>query len=721
MRTSTTLTLLTILALAGLGTPTHARQPAANAGDAPAAPGPGTPTAAVARVVTISPLALPPDFVADPAEAKRWAQLAVDAARAAPRFWIVMRSESEEKRLGQPTKIRRGMPDWQFIAEGGSWAIRWQHGNFGADADRLWFHSVYSGEWTETPLADVVGIDPADWARSMNADDLASCVALSARLEPSATLEELFENVQEWIGFVPGQRDGRPGVWVYAWFKERSSWSPGGRSRMRMWIDEQTRRITLSETDNTATAALWANESPDAERQPPLELSIWRVRFEYRDLDGPIAAADLGPQLEPGDVKVDRIDFRAGAQRASERQMALLGKPAPALELATLDGGRQKLSDLRGRVVILDFWAKWCGPCVETMPKLQAISERFKDRPVTVMGVNVEPDLEPEAVRRLLDKRGITFPQMLAAEQEDQDRFGVRGFPHMVLIDPNGVVQDIRIGSSKNMEPELVAQIEKLLAGQALATEETVRARKAEEAEKRTDVFSLLSKRVLQAPGNVNPERVKRDESFHERFNGWMSSLIDIPEMGGWVRVSAVVDERASPQLKFVPENGGPVRSVRLERFPAGLSPMGSCIVELGGQRRVLIAAQANMFVRGGRSRSLLYLYDFEGRRLAHAVLKGQVSNPSADVLRLSDGREVILAAVHSQGEATNQAGVAEYYIGGRLMVLDPELQPLMSRVLGAQPYSVRVLEQGRSGGPAIVQLIGGGSVERFSVDTAGW
>lgn len=121
----------------------------------------------------------------------------------------------------------------------------------------------------------------------------------------------------------------------------------------------------------------------------------------------------------------------------------LVGSPAPDFELAVLDGGRQRLSDLRGRVVLVNFWATWCNPCRLEMPDLQARADRWRDQ-LAVLGVDFD---EPEAdVRAFRDELGLTFPLLLDPGAKVQELYRVVGYPTTVFVDEQGFVRVMHVG-----------------------------------------------------------------------------------------------------------------------------------------------------------------------------------------------------------------------------------------------------------------------------------
>lgn len=114
------------------------------------------------------------------------------------------------------------------------------------------------------------------------------------------------------------------------------------------------------------------------------------------------------------------------------------GDVAPAFSAQALDDRPIALADHRGKVVLLDFWATWCPPCVASMPHLEQISSDYRDR-VVVLGVNQEPGDE-ETVRRFLSDRGITFPSVVDPGPIHVE-YGVFSYPSSFVIDRDGVIR----------------------------------------------------------------------------------------------------------------------------------------------------------------------------------------------------------------------------------------------------------------------------------------
>jgi len=169
---------------------------------------------------------------------------------------------------------------------------------------------------------------------------------------------------------------------------------------------------------------------------------------------------------------------------SAERELSpLLGKPAPTAELPLLDGSEFKLSSHLGKdVVILDFWATWCGPCVRVMPTLEEIANEYKARGVKLYSVNQREDAE--TISRFLAQQEINVTVALDSEGKVGDAFGVMNFPTMVIVDQQGVVQAVNVGVSQDTGRELRAQLDDILAGKDLAAE-AIKAREERAAAKK--------------------------------------------------------------------------------------------------------------------------------------------------------------------------------------------------------------------------------------------
>jgi cytochrome c biogenesis protein CcmG/thiol:disulfide interchange protein DsbE len=138
-----------------------------------------------------------------------------------------------------------------------------------------------------------------------------------------------------------------------------------------------------------------------------------------------------------------------------------VGARAPDFNLQSIDGNTVSLSDYRGKVVVLNFWATWCTPCLAEMPALEHVYQTQRDRGLVVIGVDVQ---EPaEKVRAFLPQVGVTFPIVLDSDTALAQRYRATGLPATFIVDRQGSVRDIRIGPYT--EDMLLSRLEPLLGG----------------------------------------------------------------------------------------------------------------------------------------------------------------------------------------------------------------------------------------------------------------
>jgi len=116
---------------------------------------------------------------------------------------------------------------------------------------------------------------------------------------------------------------------------------------------------------------------------------------------------------------------------------------APGFSLVSLDGEVVSLSDYRGQIVLLDFWASWCKPCRTTFPAVHALAERFADRGVTLLVVSL--DASEEASRQYLTDEGYPTANVLWGSLDEaravRNLYGVVGIPHTFVIDRDGLIR----------------------------------------------------------------------------------------------------------------------------------------------------------------------------------------------------------------------------------------------------------------------------------------
>jgi thiol-disulfide isomerase/thioredoxin len=135
--------------------------------------------------------------------------------------------------------------------------------------------------------------------------------------------------------------------------------------------------------------------------------------------------------------------------------------PAPDFTLKNRLGGNVRLADLRGEVVMINFWASWCGPCRQEMPLIEDIYKRYKDLGFTVLGVNVDND--PKLADKLLKDITVSFPVLLDSENKLSEIYQVDAMPSTVMVDRNGNMRFLHRGYKPGYEAKYEEQIKKLV------------------------------------------------------------------------------------------------------------------------------------------------------------------------------------------------------------------------------------------------------------------
>lgn len=148
------------------------------------------------------------------------------------------------------------------------------------------------------------------------------------------------------------------------------------------------------------------------------------------------------------------------ALRLRQPHPVTLGDPAPDFTLPALSAGPLSLRDFRKQVVVLNFWATWCPPCVEETPSLEQFAERMRGIGVAVVGVSVDED--PAALQKFVATYRLSYPILRDADRAVATRYGTFKFPESYILDRNGNVADKLIGAYDWQDPRLAALVRDL-------------------------------------------------------------------------------------------------------------------------------------------------------------------------------------------------------------------------------------------------------------------
>jgi thiol-disulfide isomerase/thioredoxin len=144
----------------------------------------------------------------------------------------------------------------------------------------------------------------------------------------------------------------------------------------------------------------------------------------------------------------------------SALQGDLKGKMAPNFELATLDGGKMRLSDLKGKAVVLDFWATWCVPCKIEMPWFVELQKQYGPEGLAIVGVAMD-DASNEDIAKFAKELGVNYPILRGKEAVGEAYGGLPGLPTTFFIGRDGVIvsQDAGLVSRKQIENNIKAAL----------------------------------------------------------------------------------------------------------------------------------------------------------------------------------------------------------------------------------------------------------------------
>ena len=184
-----------------------------------------------------------------------------------------------------------------------------------------------------------------------------------------------------------------------------------------LWIDDATHLVAKEKTD-------------DPSSKDEVTYTVERV------------GTDVSPDaIAYSPEKTHAVNRTAAAQQAPK---TMAGTPAPNIALRDLDGREVRLSDLRGKVVLLDFWATWCGYCRQALPTIELLHRSLQTKGLVVYGVD---DEAPEIARAYLQKYGYTMPSLVDSASAAARAFFVNSWPTTVLIDRDGKVTYYESGS----------------------------------------------------------------------------------------------------------------------------------------------------------------------------------------------------------------------------------------------------------------------------------
>lgn len=215
--------------------------------------------------------------------------------------------------------------------------------------------------------------------------------------------------------------------WAERWrkssegFEYRKNWLSFNNLKLR---PDGTLRIEEVPAGDYQLHMVYRAEPANGRMTSPTNIGYVKIKFNVPDI--------------PGGYSDDPLDL--GTLRPKLKPTLEVGQSVPAFNVETLDGKRLNLADFRGKYVLLDFWATWCGPCVTEIPEMKEVYERFgKDKRFAMLSLSL--DAEEEAAKKFVAEKGITWPQGFLGEVPEggvQGSYHVEEIPATFLIGPDG-------------------------------------------------------------------------------------------------------------------------------------------------------------------------------------------------------------------------------------------------------------------------------------------
>lgn len=245
-----------------------------------------------------------------------------------------------------------------------------------------------------------------------------------------------------------------------------------GRESRRLVLEAEHERLTLDY--DPATRFLSAAEATVTGGDAVPDGATLSMRHAIVTKPAPEPFGPERARLDPGSrARLDSIGALPKAPPPAEAAASALGSPAPGLKLPSIAGGEIDLEELRGRVVVLDFWAGWCGPCREGLPKVAKFAAEAKrnELPVTVLPVNVmeeasgaaRRDLVLESYRRMgLDP--VAFPSLVDEKGLAVSAYRLRAIPVTVIVRSDGTVHAWQVGSRPDLAEWLATEVAAAIA-----------------------------------------------------------------------------------------------------------------------------------------------------------------------------------------------------------------------------------------------------------------
>ena len=188
-----------------------------------------------------------------------------------------------------------------------------------------------------------------------------------------------------------------------------------------------------------------------------------QAEAKLKELDGKLTVEALKGALE--EKLASLVRSRSYEIESAEKFGKQIGQPSPDWETTDLEGSPRKLTDYRGKVVLLDFWYRGCGWCIRSMPQLKQLAADFDGQPFALLGMNNDRKLDD--AHFVIDTMKLPYENLRNGPHDDNainKKYEINGWPTLVILDGKGVIRHIHVGYSPTLREDLAAKIRELLA-----------------------------------------------------------------------------------------------------------------------------------------------------------------------------------------------------------------------------------------------------------------
>lgn len=381
-------------------------------------------------------------------------------------------------------------------------------------------------------------------------------------------------------------------------------------------------RVELERPDGKAV--LWIDQKSLVLRrvQFPVEEMLRQIPPEEKVQSLALTADFIDARFQDEvDDSAFRFEIPAGAQVSEALlppALLLLGKPVPDFSFAGADGKMLGPKAFAGKVVVIDFWASWCGPCRVKLPLVEKVFAKYKTSDkVAFLAVSVDaPETPDKDLQTTFSDLGVTLPVARDPQQDAAKKFYVSAIPASCILGPDGVVQDIQAGFRPSHDTELAEKIEKLLAGTDIHSQPL-----AQLAEERKQYATWLEQWVKEGifvapsaleldlpPATIAP----RSEPKHVKLSAlWQSR--DVKSPGNML----VVAEPNRPPRLLVLDGGRSVAELDATGKPAAFHPLDIPEYQVAVFLRTFAVGEKRFFAVTGTMQRQVHVFDAQWKRIA--------------------------------------------------------------------------------------------------------